>query len=247
MGEKHFQNECYSQMASFVREILSAAGTLGEKEDFAAKTTKIQKKLNDLKSQLSVHITNRYGNFSTTLSNTTNLTTQMERLAGEVEALDATINKHFRYRPFRNSLPFSAYQCFGSTSFFGVDPDPKKIQLLSVKDVILKTNFFLVNLWANYSCVLNKTVISFKKKIIFLVMVGGWPDYIQVQIDTYMTTRVNTLICGHRAILPFFAIFILYTYTYIGTIFELIRPLSSWEWRKKSLEFFCLNLKKKYP
>lgn len=83
-------------MASFVREILSAAGTLGEKEDFAAKTTKIQKKLNDLKSQLSVHITNRYGNFSTTLSNTTNLTTQMERLAGEVEAMDATINKHFR-------------------------------------------------------------------------------------------------------------------------------------------------------
>ena len=154
-------------MASFVREILSAAGTLGEKEDFAAKTTKIQKKLNDLKSQLSVHITNRYGNFSTTLSNTTNLTTQMERLAGEVEALDATINKHFRYRPFRNSLPFSAYayHCFGSTSFFGVDPDPKKIQLFSVKDMILKTIFFSHHLWANYSCVLNKTVISFKKRL----------------------------------------------------------------------------------
>ena len=83
-------------MASFVREILSAAGTLGEKEDFAAKTTKIQKKLNDLKSQLSVHITNRYVNFSTTLSNTTNLGAQMERLADEVDGLQANINKHYR-------------------------------------------------------------------------------------------------------------------------------------------------------
>lgn len=83
-------------MASFVREILSAAGTLGEKEDFAAKTTKIQKKLNDLKSQLSVHVQNRYGNYSITLSNTTNITSQMERLSSEIDSLDSTINKHFR-------------------------------------------------------------------------------------------------------------------------------------------------------
>ena len=83
-------------MASFVREILSAAGTLGEKEDFAAKTTKIQKKLNDLKSQLAVQVQNRYGNYATTLSTTTNITAQMERLAAEIEALDTTINKHFR-------------------------------------------------------------------------------------------------------------------------------------------------------
>jgi hypothetical protein len=41
-------------MASFVREILSATGTLDDKEDFAAKAIKIQKKLTDLKSQLAV-------------------------------------------------------------------------------------------------------------------------------------------------------------------------------------------------
>ena len=126
-------------MASFVREILSAAGTLGEKEDFAAKTTKIQKKLNDLKSQLSVHITNRYGNFSTTLSNTTNLTTQMERLAGEVEALDATINKHFRYRPFRNSLPFSVFRIH---LIFWCGSGPEKNSIIFCKRYDTQNDFF---------------------------------------------------------------------------------------------------------
>ena len=83
-------------MASFVREVLSAAGTLGEKEDFAGKTTKIQKKVNDLKSQLVVEVENRYGNYSSTLASTTAISTQMERLAADIENLDSNINKHFR-------------------------------------------------------------------------------------------------------------------------------------------------------
>jgi len=83
-------------MASFVREVLSAAGTLDEKEDFAAKAIKIEKKLSDLKCQLGVQIEKRYGNYSLTLSSPASISTQMERVYDEIQNLDATINKHFR-------------------------------------------------------------------------------------------------------------------------------------------------------
>ena len=84
-------------MASFVREVLSAA-VIAEKDDFASKTNKIQKKLNDLKSQLSVHIHNRYSNFSSSLSHTTTINGQLERLTADIETLESCINKNLRYR-----------------------------------------------------------------------------------------------------------------------------------------------------
>ena len=84
-------------MASFVREVLSAAGTLDEKEDFAAKAIKIEKKLSDLKCQLGVQIEKRYGNYSLALSSPATISTQMERVYEEIQNLDASINKHFRY------------------------------------------------------------------------------------------------------------------------------------------------------
>jgi len=83
-------------MASFVREVLSAAGTLDEKEDFAAKAIKIEKKLSDLKCQLGVQIEKRYGNYSLALSSPATISTQMERVYEEIQNLDASINKHFR-------------------------------------------------------------------------------------------------------------------------------------------------------
>ena len=52
-------------MASFVREVLSATGTLGDKQDFPEKIVKIKKKLHDLKTQLEAHISSRYCDFST--------------------------------------------------------------------------------------------------------------------------------------------------------------------------------------
>ena len=56
-------NSC--TMASFVREVLSATGTLGDKQDFPEKIVKIKKKLHDLKAQLEAHIDSRYSDFST--------------------------------------------------------------------------------------------------------------------------------------------------------------------------------------
>ena len=84
-------------MASFVREVLSAA-VIAEKDDFASKSNKIQKKLNDLKSQLSVHIHNRYSNFSSSLSHTTTINGQLERLTADIETLESSINKNLRYK-----------------------------------------------------------------------------------------------------------------------------------------------------
>ena len=55
-------------MASFVREVLSATGTLGEIGNFPGKIGKIQKKLQDLKSALLVHIDSKYSKFCNILS-----------------------------------------------------------------------------------------------------------------------------------------------------------------------------------
>jgi hypothetical protein len=83
-------------MASFVREVLSAAGTLGDKEGLAAKMAKIRKKLLDLKCQLQTHIETRYGSFSGSLAATSLLAAQLERLREELLQLDTTIAKHYK-------------------------------------------------------------------------------------------------------------------------------------------------------
>ena len=78
-------------MASFVRQVLSATGTLGEKEDFPGKIMKIQKKLHDLKTSLMVHIDNKYSNFSSNLNDAANVTNQMNELNVEIETLNNNI------------------------------------------------------------------------------------------------------------------------------------------------------------
>jgi len=83
-------------MASFVREVLSATGTLGDKEDFSDKISKIQKKLHDLKSALQNHIDNRYGNFATNLNDASSLTSQMETMSSEIETLNNSINNQMK-------------------------------------------------------------------------------------------------------------------------------------------------------
>ena len=83
-------------MASFVREVLSAAGTLGDKEDLAAKMAKIRKKLLELKTQLQAHIAARYGAFSGSLATTSLVASQLERLREELHQLDTTIAKHYK-------------------------------------------------------------------------------------------------------------------------------------------------------
>ena len=83
-------------MASFVRQVLSATGTLGEKEDFPGKIMKIQKKLHDLKTSLMVHIDNKYSNFSSNLNDAANVTNQMNELNVEIETLNNNINNHLK-------------------------------------------------------------------------------------------------------------------------------------------------------
>ena len=83
-------------MASFVREVLSATGTLGDKEDFPDKILKIKKKLHDLKSQLEVHIDSRYSDFSTKLDGANRITANMESLEEDILAIDTNIKKHLK-------------------------------------------------------------------------------------------------------------------------------------------------------
>ena len=83
-------------MASFVREVLSATGTLGEIGNFPGKIGKIQKKLQDLKSALLVHIDTKYTKFSSNLNDASSLTTQMEELSLEIETLNNSINNHLK-------------------------------------------------------------------------------------------------------------------------------------------------------
>jgi len=83
-------------MASFVREVLSATGTLGDKEDFPGKILKIQKKLHDLKSSLQTHIDSRYADFATNLNDASSITVQMEELGVEIETINNNINNHLK-------------------------------------------------------------------------------------------------------------------------------------------------------
>lgn len=83
-------------MASFVREVLSATGTLGAKEDFPGKISKIQKKLHDLKSSLQTRINSKYSDFSTNLNDASSITVQMEELSKEIETINNNINSHLK-------------------------------------------------------------------------------------------------------------------------------------------------------
>ena len=83
-------------MASFVREVLSATGTLGDIGNFPNKIGKIQKKLEDLKSSLLVHIDSKYCKFSSNISNANTLTSNLEELSIEIETLNNSINNHLK-------------------------------------------------------------------------------------------------------------------------------------------------------
>jgi len=83
-------------MASFVREVLSATGTLGDKENFPGKIVKIQKKLHDLKSTLQNHIHSKYTKFATNLNDASSITAQMEDLHQEIETINNNINNHLK-------------------------------------------------------------------------------------------------------------------------------------------------------
>ena len=80
-------------MASFIREVLSATGTLGENLNFPSKIGKIQKKLEDLKSSLLVHIDTK---FSLNIGNVNALTENLKDLSDEIETLQNSINNHLK-------------------------------------------------------------------------------------------------------------------------------------------------------
>ena len=93
-------------MASFIREVLSATGTLGENLNFPSKIGKIQKKLEDLKSSLLVHIDTKYTKFSSNIGNVNALTENLKDLSDEIETLHNSFNNHLKtqlgqYRDFR--------------------------------------------------------------------------------------------------------------------------------------------------
>jgi len=83
-------------MASFVREVLSATGTLGDKQDFPEKIVKIKKKLHDLKTQLEAHIASRYCDFSTRLEGATRISADLSKLEEEMALIDGNIKKHLK-------------------------------------------------------------------------------------------------------------------------------------------------------
>jgi len=83
-------------MASFVREVLSATGTLGDKQDFPEKIVKIKKKLHDLKTQLEAHISSRYCDFSTRLEGATRISADLSKLEEEMALIDGNIKKHLK-------------------------------------------------------------------------------------------------------------------------------------------------------
>jgi len=83
-------------MASFVREVLSATGTLGDKQDFPEKIVKIKKKLHDLKAQLEAHIDSRYSDFSTRLEGATRISADLSKLEEEMALIDGNIKKHLK-------------------------------------------------------------------------------------------------------------------------------------------------------
>ena len=56
---KNLQLKISAKMASFVREVLSAAGQLSEKEDFNGKALKLKNRVDSLKFQMREKIESR--------------------------------------------------------------------------------------------------------------------------------------------------------------------------------------------
>ena len=97
--ERHQQTtkkaKCWT-MASFVREVLSATGRLGEKEDFGGKAARLKLRVDDLKANLRVGIESRYEDFSVSFAEVSTAVAQLENILHEVEALENAVNTHLK-------------------------------------------------------------------------------------------------------------------------------------------------------
>lgn len=83
-------------MASFVREVLSATGRLGEKEDYAGKAARLRSSIDDLKSGLSERIEARYTDFSASFAEVSQQIAQLEEVMRETEDLENSIQRHLK-------------------------------------------------------------------------------------------------------------------------------------------------------
>ena len=83
-------------MASFVREVLSATGRLGEKENFSGKAARLQNRVDDLKSNLRERIEARYEDFSGSFAEVSTAVLQLEDVLKEVESLEHSISTHLK-------------------------------------------------------------------------------------------------------------------------------------------------------
>lgn len=83
-------------MASFVREVLSATGRLGEKEDFSAKASRLRHRVDDLKTNLRERIESRYDDFSASFAEVSTAVAQLDSVLHEVEALERSVNSHLK-------------------------------------------------------------------------------------------------------------------------------------------------------
>ena len=64
-------------MASFVREVLSATGKLGEKEDFNAKASRLKSRVDNLIFCMRQKIESRYEEFSASIVEVSSVTAQL--------------------------------------------------------------------------------------------------------------------------------------------------------------------------
>jgi GTP cyclohydrolase I len=81
-------------MTSFVREILSASGRLGEKEDLSTKTARLQKKLDEMKAEMRKDMENRYEEYISSFQEASELSNELNATVKEVETLTNTIKNH---------------------------------------------------------------------------------------------------------------------------------------------------------
>ena len=101
-----FQNKCFCRqgeklillavMASFVREVLTASGRLGEKEDFGGKASRLKLRVDDLKSNLRERIESRYDDFTASFNDVSIAVVQLENVIHEVEVLENSVNTHLK-------------------------------------------------------------------------------------------------------------------------------------------------------
>lgn len=83
-------------MASFVREVLSATGRLGEKEDFSGKASRLKDRVDDLKSNLCSRIDSKYEDFIDSFDEVSTAVVQLETIIRDVDALENTVNTHLK-------------------------------------------------------------------------------------------------------------------------------------------------------